>query len=118
MGSYRVGDVTIPYRIFLSDAFKKEKKKVLKKDKSLKKEIDDTLKILMEKPYQESGRIINEKGLRKIRIGQSAWRIIFCIVDECKELGFDKFNDCSDYGRLDVIIRTLMPRKREYKRIR
>lgn len=51
-------------------------------------------------PYRgagNKGHLVGEfKGMRRIRIGRSGYRIIFAICEECKKLGFELIIKCAD----------------------
>ena len=109
--------LSIPFEIIESKAFKKQSKKAIRKDPHLtQKKIDDIIVSIKEDPYFGTELIVGERGKRKARISGAAWRIIFCIVEECHDADFHRKNSCEGIALDVVIIRGLMARSRDYKR--
>lgn len=101
----------------MSNAFKKQSKKAIKKDPHLtQKKIDEKIIFIKNDPYYMTQLIVRDRGKRKVTIETTKWRIIFCIVEECHNIGVERKNDCQDMSLDIIIIRGLMHRNRDYER--
>lgn len=95
-------------------------KKAFQKGSKVKEITRLSLEQLESSPYVNSLRLEgSKKGMRRIHVGNTKWRILFSICEECRERNEEKLNKCFNCNEMDVktvIVRDFDLRKRIYKK--
>jgi mRNA-degrading endonuclease RelE of RelBE toxin-antitoxin system len=106
--------LTFTYRIFQSDEFNREFRKL---DPQVQRLLDNAIReILFNRPYSSKVLKGKLKGKRSLRVGN--YRIIFAICEECRKENYVQLigcKDCKKHGRNDVIMFTCGPRSKVYE---
>ena len=110
------------FDVRLSKYVQKAMKKAFKKRNDMKETTRLSLKQLESGPYVHSLRLVgSKKGMRRIHIGNTSWRMLYSICEECRENKEEKLNRCFNCAEMDlktVIVRDFDLRKRIYKKKR
>lgn len=110
------------FRSIRSKAFEKQKTKALKKENRLERVIEEAISLIESDPERYGGRLRGRtlKGLRSC--DAKSYRILYSFCKECNKLGEQEYNNCHKCNEISgenvIIIQQLMPRERDYKKVR
>ncbi|KPV62342.1 MAG: hypothetical protein AOA66_1374 [Candidatus Bathyarchaeota archaeon BA2] len=84
------------YAVRIKTHFKRSLEKLTKRDEALKNRIESKVRDLSRAPYSESKTLTaGLKGKRSTYVGRE-YRIICSICEECRQMGYKRFNRCPD----------------------
>jgi len=103
-----------------SELFKRNIKKIEKRDPVGFKHIKTVIDRLCNNPEKNDGPMVgNNKGKFKKYVGRSSYRLIFCWCEICHKYKFESLNNCDKCGELpgNTIIFFDIFRKSDHKKL-